>query len=156
MSVELWQQCVEVLRDELPSQQFNTWIRPLQVEMHGDELRVYAPNRFVLDWVNEKYIARLSELMNELGGSRVPAISLLIGSRRPVAPPPPPAPVPAPVASRPQPQPEPAPSTRSFDLMEPEAPPAETPVPSAGGREVQVEGGLKHTTHLNPLIPVQT
>ncbi len=145
MSVELWQQCVEVLRDELPSQQFNTWIRPLQVEMHGDELRVYAPNRFVLDWVNEKYIARLSELMNELGGSRVPAISLLIGSRRPVPPPPPPAP--APVA-RPQVQPEPEPSTRSFDLMEPEAPPAESPLPSVA-REVQVEGGLKHTNNLN-------
>ncbi len=53
MSVELWQQCVELLRDELPAQQFNTWIRPLQVEAEGDELRVYAPNRFVLDWVNE-------------------------------------------------------------------------------------------------------
>ena len=50
MSVELWQQCVELLRDELPAQQFNTWIRPLQVEAEGDELRVYAPNRFVLDW----------------------------------------------------------------------------------------------------------
>ncbi|MCM0990109.1 hypothetical protein KTC82_27175, partial [Klebsiella pneumoniae] len=40
MSVELWQQCVDLLRDELPSQQFNTWIRPLQVEAEGDELRV--------------------------------------------------------------------------------------------------------------------
>ncbi len=36
----LWQRCVDVLRDELPSQQFNTWIRPLQVEAEGDELRV--------------------------------------------------------------------------------------------------------------------
>ena len=66
MSVELWQQCVELLRDELPAQQFNTWIRPLQVEGDGDELRVYAPNRFVLDWVNEKYLSRLLELLSEL------------------------------------------------------------------------------------------
>ena len=65
MSVELWQQCVELLRDELPSQQFNTWIRPLQVEAEGEELRVYAPNRFVLDWVNEKYMGRLLELLGE-------------------------------------------------------------------------------------------
>ena len=65
MSVELWQQCVELLRDELPAQQFNTWIRPLQVEAEGDELRVYAPNRFVLDWVNEKYMVRLLELLAE-------------------------------------------------------------------------------------------
>ena len=63
VSVELWQQCVELLRDELPAQQFNTWIRPLQVESLDDELRVYAPNRFVLDWVNDKYLGRLVELL---------------------------------------------------------------------------------------------
>lgn len=86
MSVELWQQCVELLRDELPSQQFNTWIRPLQVEAEGEELRVYAPNRFVLDWVNEKYMGRLLELLGERGNGQVPALSLLIGSRRSRAP----------------------------------------------------------------------
>src|SRR5690606_32923838 len=53
VSVVLWQQCMEFLRDELPSQQFNTWIRPLQVEGDHAELRLYAPNRFVLDWVND-------------------------------------------------------------------------------------------------------
>ncbi|TED94193.1 chromosomal replication initiator protein DnaA [Pseudomonas aeruginosa] len=110
MSVELWQQCVDLLRDELPSQQFNTWIRPLQVEAEGDELRVYAPNRFVLDWVNEKYLGRLLELLGERGEGQLPALSLLIGSKRSrtpraaivpsqthVAPPPPVAPPPAPV-----------------------------------------------------------
>lgn len=110
MSVELWQQCVDLLRDELPSQQFNTWIRPLQVEAEGDELRVYAPNRFVLDWVNEKYLGRLLELLGERGEGQLPALSLLIGSKRSrtpraaivpsqthVAPSPPVAPPPAPV-----------------------------------------------------------
>ena len=82
MSVELWQQCVELLRDELPAQQFNTWIRPLQVEGDGDELRVYAPNRFVLDWVNEKYLSRLLELLSERSTGLAPALSLLIGSKR--------------------------------------------------------------------------
>lgn len=86
MSVELWQQCVEILRDELSSQLFNTWIRPLQVEMRGDELRVYAPNRFVVDFVNERYLTRLLDLMHEYGG-RVPPVQLLVGSRRVVAPP---------------------------------------------------------------------
>ncbi len=86
MSVELWQQCVELLRDELPAQQFNTWIRPLQVESAGDELRVYAPNRFVLDWVNEKYMVRLLELLAERANGLAPALSLLIGSKRSPAP----------------------------------------------------------------------
>ena len=82
MSVELWQQCVELLREELPAQQFNTWIRPLQVEAEGDELRVYAPNRFVLDWVNEKYLSRVLELLDEHGNGVASVLSLLIGSKR--------------------------------------------------------------------------
>ncbi|MCF8971007.1 DnaA N-terminal domain-containing protein, partial [Pseudomonas edaphica] len=86
MSVELWQQCVELLREELPAQQFNTWIRPLQVEAEGDELRVYAPNRFVLDWVNEKYLSRVLELLDEHGNGIAPVLSLLIGSKRSSAP----------------------------------------------------------------------
>jgi len=87
VSVELWQQCVELLRDELPAQQFNTWIRPLQVEAEGDELLVYAPNRFVLDWVNEKYLSRLLELLGERSEDVTPSVSLLIGSKRSPAPP---------------------------------------------------------------------
>ena len=85
MSVELWQQCIDLLRDELPAQQFNTWIRPLQVEGDEQELRVYAPNRFVLDWVNDKYLSRLLELLGERCTAAPPALSLLIGSRRSAA-----------------------------------------------------------------------
>ncbi|WP_333984084.1 chromosomal replication initiator protein DnaA [Ectopseudomonas khazarica] len=162
MSVELWQQCVELLRDELPAQQFNTWIRPLQVEAEGDELRVYAPNRFVLDWVNEKYLSRLLELLGERAGGLVPALSLLIGSKRaatarvaPTAPPPAAAraaqqqkvavtskPVPPPVQEEP--------SRASFDSMAGAAPQPPTPaVAPRTERTVQVEGGLKHTSYLN-------
>ncbi len=81
MPVNLWLQSVDFLRDELPAQHFNTWIRPLQVESAGGRLLVYAPNRFVLDWVNDKYFTRLLELMTERNNGEVPDISLLIGSR---------------------------------------------------------------------------
>lgn len=81
MSLELWRCCIELLRDELPAQQFNTWIRPLQVEMAVGELRVYAPNRFVMDWVNEKYLTRLTEILTKQSlGKTPPTISLCIGS----------------------------------------------------------------------------
>ena len=162
MSVELWQQCVELLRDELPAQQFNTWIRPLQVEAEGDELRVYAPNRFVLDWVNEKYLSRLLELIGERANGMVPALSLLIGSKRAatarVAPT---APLPAAAraaqvqvaAAVSKPLPPPAqtePSRASFDSMAGAAPQPPTPaVAPRTERSVQVEGGLKHTSYLN-------
>lgn len=81
MLLDLWQQCINILGDELPSQQFNTWIRPLQVDVNNDDLIIYAPNRFVLDWVNEKYFARLQELIIERSTDTPPNITLTIGSK---------------------------------------------------------------------------
>ncbi|MGG5870254.1 chromosomal replication initiator protein DnaA [Pseudomonas peli] len=155
MSVELWQQCVELLRDELPAQQFNTWIRPLQVEAEGDELRVYAPNRFVLDWVNEKYLSRLLELLTERTNGLVPALSLLIGSKRSSAPraaavstpsAAPSTPAPAAVTTAATATAQAEPSRASFDPM---AGAASQQAPARTERSVQVEGGLKHTSYLN-------
>ncbi|TIH11224.1 chromosomal replication initiator protein DnaA [Pseudomonas leptonychotis] len=155
MSVELWQQCVELLRDELPAQQFNTWIRPLQVEAEGDELRVYAPNRFVLDWVNEKYLGRLLELLTERTNGLVPALSLLIGSKRSSAPraamvsTPSAAPsvsIPTHAAASAVATAHTEPSRASFDPM---AGAASQQAPARTERTVQVEGGLKHTSYLN-------
>jgi|TARA_R100000049_G_C1949154_1_gene95766 chromosomal replication initiator protein len=152
VSVELWQQCVDLLRDELPAQQFNTWIRPLQVESDGDELRIYAPNRFVLDWVNEKYLSRLLELLSERASGPAPSLSLLIGSRRVASTRPTAGSAPrsqsqvgAPAAAAPPPASftEPATAASAAPVAAPSSPsrPAE--------RNVQVEGGLKHTSYLN-------
>ena len=146
VSVELWQQCVELLRDELPAQQFNTWIRPLQVESLDDELRVYAPNRFVLDWVNDKYLGRLVELLTERSSDgHAPALTLLIGSRRST---PAVAATPAPVRAAQSQQAE------RNEVLQPVAsaePPLEASADPAARveRSVQVEGGLKHTSYLN-------
>ncbi|RJG12722.1 chromosomal replication initiator protein DnaA [Pseudomonas cavernicola] len=155
MSVELWQQCVELLRDELPAQQFNTWIRPLQVEADSDELRIYAPNRFVLDWVNEKYLGRLLELLGERSEGMAPALSLLIGSKRStaarVAPAAPVTTAAAPASSVAR-SDEPTtaaanePSRSSFDPM---AGASTQTAPVRTERSVQVEGALKHTSYLN-------
>ena len=46
-----WQQCLARLQDELPATEFSMWIRPLQAELSDNTLALYAPNRFVLDWV---------------------------------------------------------------------------------------------------------
>jgi chromosomal replication initiator protein len=144
VSVELWQQCVELLRDELPAQQFNTWIRPLQVEAEGDELRVYAPNRFVLDWVNEKYLGRLLELLGERGAGVAPALSLLIGSKRSAAS------RLAPTAPPAEPRPEPTRPVHGAAPTYSVEPAGNAPAPaSRTERTVQVEGALKHTSYLN-------
>ncbi len=64
MLQSIWKLCAASLQDELPSQQFNTWIRPLQIDESAapQELRLLAPNRFICDWVAEKFLNRIREL----------------------------------------------------------------------------------------------
>ena len=68
--VEHWQRCSERLKEELPPQQFGTWIRPLRAELEQTNLRLYAPNKFILDWVKNKYLARISDLLEEQSARR--------------------------------------------------------------------------------------
>ncbi len=65
MLQSIWNLCAASLQEELPSQQFNTWIRPLQIDDSAgpDELRLLAPNRFICDWVAEKFLGRIRELV---------------------------------------------------------------------------------------------
>ena len=64
----LWNQCLRVLQAELPEQQFNTWIRPLQAVDDGNVLRLLAPNRFVVDWLQQHYLQRIEQLVLDDGG----------------------------------------------------------------------------------------
>jgi len=60
-----WNSCLSQFQQELSSQQFNTWIRPLQLEGEetpSDGLRLVAPNGFILKWVKERYLGRIEEL----------------------------------------------------------------------------------------------
>lgn len=81
VAVSLWQQCIGRLQDELSAQQFSMWIRPLQAEMDGDTLVLYAPNRFVLDWVRDKYINIINQFFIEQMGNDAPKLRFDIGSR---------------------------------------------------------------------------
>jgi chromosomal replication initiator protein len=81
LEASLWQRCISALEHELPEQQFNTWVRPLQVLDGGAGLRLFAPNRFVVDWVRANLLARLSTLMRELGIPEPANITVEVGSR---------------------------------------------------------------------------
>src|SRR5690606_41597705 len=78
----MWKKCLEYLQEEYPAQQFNTWLRPLQAQQLNDELQLYAPNKFVLDWVADKYLGRIREILSEIGDERAPKVVLRIGSVR--------------------------------------------------------------------------
>jgi len=76
----VWSQCQNQLQNELPEQQYNTWIRPLTINyrqdsyglsVNGDVVSIVAPNRFVEDWVKNKFMARIEELFSQLSGNDV-------------------------------------------------------------------------------------
>ena len=75
----LWNQCTRVLQAELPEQQFNTWIRPLQAVDDGSVLRLLAPNRFVIDWVQQHYLERILEVVDDTDGATEVVVE--VGSR---------------------------------------------------------------------------
>jgi len=79
--VDLWKQCFSRLECELPSQQFNTWIRPLQAVQEQGHIRLLAPNQFVLDWVRNNYVGQIKQYLSDMGGDKPPLLKLEIGSK---------------------------------------------------------------------------
>ena len=76
----LWNRCIRDLQAELPEQQFNTWIRPLQAVEDDGRLRLLAPNRFVVDWLQEHYIQRILEIIDGSGSNTELVVE--VGSRQ--------------------------------------------------------------------------
>ncbi|WP_421867807.1 chromosomal replication initiator protein DnaA [Motiliproteus sp.] len=183
MVMTLWQTCLGHLEQEFPPQQFNTWIRPLKAEPGADaQLRLLAPNRFVMDWVSDKYLKRIKELLLEHGDNLISEVILEVsgGSLRQASPNvhrigagkvAPACPVPQPAnLSTPKPESSAVEThggmtaqrpTKPLSRPAPELPrqaellPVEPEVES-GGRQVEVEGGIRHQTHLNSLFTFET
>jgi chromosomal replication initiator protein len=79
-----WTSCLSQFEQELPPQQFNTWIRPLRLEGEEDVangLRLMAPNGFILKWVKERYLTRIEELGHAYFSVPV-SIALSLGERK--------------------------------------------------------------------------
>ncbi|MEN9842312.1 MAG: hypothetical protein RLZZ612_141 [Pseudomonadota bacterium] len=70
---ELWLACVERLAQDMPEQQFNTWIKPLQAKVADDLSRVtiLVANRFKMDWIRTQYASRLAQILSALAENEV-------------------------------------------------------------------------------------
>ena len=82
MQGSLWNRCLSQLESEMPEQQFNTWIRPLQAVEDSGVLRLLAPNRFVVEWITQNAVGRISELVEAVATDPAPSVVLEVGSRR--------------------------------------------------------------------------
>ncbi len=67
MGATICHKCLDRLEDELTSQQFNTWIRPLQAVDDADGVRLLAPNRYIRDQVQDNFLNRIRELIAQGG-----------------------------------------------------------------------------------------
>ncbi len=80
MSVPIWDRCLSQLEIELSEQQLNTWIRPLQAQQNRDNLRLMAPNQFVLNWVQSNFYPRIQEIASAAARPAEVKVALEIGS----------------------------------------------------------------------------
>ncbi len=125
-----WQKCRDFLQGELPSQQFNTWIRPLEASADAGRLQLLAPNRFIKDWVSDRFLNRIQELITEIAARPLDVVVDIRGRGVPV-------PVRRPVAA----------AVAVAERQVGTAPSA--PATSmSGSRQVEVEGGIKHQSSL--------
>jgi chromosomal replication initiator protein len=81
VEASLWARCKCALETELPEQQFNTWVRPLQALEGAGALKLLAPNRFAVEWINEHLLPRIGELLRDESTGDVPIVTVEVGSR---------------------------------------------------------------------------
>jgi len=79
LTTTLWTRCLDRLEGAVPTQEFNTWIRPLHAIEDGVSLRLLAPNPYVRDWVCSHLLGEISEVLRRL--SPTTNVSIQVGSR---------------------------------------------------------------------------
>jgi chromosomal replication initiator protein len=81
----IWNNCLAKLENEISSSDFSTWIRPLQSVENDSQIKLLAPNRFVLDWVKQHYFAKIEAAIREFSNGTLD-LNLEIGSKSAIAP----------------------------------------------------------------------
>lgn len=72
---------MQQLQEELSATEFSMWVRPLQAELNDNTLTLFAPNRFVLDWVRDRYLNNINRMLKEFCGTDIPHLRFEIGSK---------------------------------------------------------------------------
>jgi len=77
----IWQQCLSRLADEISSEQFETYIRPLQASVDDGSVSLFAPNIYVEEQVRLSYLQRIQDLISQASGlDETLDISLTVGA----------------------------------------------------------------------------
>lgn len=80
MSV-IWNNCLAKLEHEIPSADFSTWIRPLQAVESDSQLKLLAPNRFIIDHIKQHFFSIIEDAVNEFSNATL-SVHFEIGSKK--------------------------------------------------------------------------
>jgi chromosomal replication initiator protein len=82
---KLWESCLQFFKEELPTQQFNSWIKPLIFDIDGDQIILTAPNSFTLKVIQERFLPDITSRAQKYI-SPTTKIELRVGKRIILAP----------------------------------------------------------------------
>ena len=83
MAQNHWQTCMTHLERELPAEDFNTWIRPLQPRVSKGQTVLQAPNGYVRDYIALNHLERIRDIFEHLGAPRDSVVVDVVASRDP-------------------------------------------------------------------------
>ncbi|MFY9179591.1 MAG: chromosomal replication initiator protein DnaA [Venatoribacter sp.] len=138
----LWQSCLERLQAEIPDQQYSSWIRPIQLEDSANAIVLRVHNRFVRDWVRDRYLSRMVEILSELNQGKKVEVELIYDSSMPLKPSKPEVALVKPLVAN-----QPARTDTNAEIIE---------LPKRPKKEVQVSGSVKHESGLNSEFTFKT
>jgi len=78
--VGIWNQCASRLKGDLTTTEYNTWILPLQATEENGQLKLYAPNHFVRNWVVQHYEQQIMEVCSHLSDGKTHTVLFEIGT----------------------------------------------------------------------------
>ncbi len=79
--LSLWQRCLVQLQDKIDSTEFSTWLRPLQGDLSGNNLTLYASNQFVKGWVEQNYLDEITRTAQFISKNTDLVVNLVEGTR---------------------------------------------------------------------------
>lgn len=78
---ELWKKCLDHLQNNMVIEEFNMWIRPLQLGLENNRLCLFAPNRYVLEHINEKFLGTITACLSQFCAEDLSNLQLKVGNR---------------------------------------------------------------------------
>lgn len=82
MNFDIWDKCLQTLEKEIPAQEYKIWVLPLQAKLVSEtKLVLFAPNKFVIDFVKRKFLADISKIISKLSDNLI-IVELQMGTNK--------------------------------------------------------------------------